>query len=243
MPIRFCFFCSSSKNDSAISEAWTDKDKIDLDIIIAQCENVFNFKSAKLENPSKFAFFHLMGFHTIYSLTKAASSSPFIKTKQLSNLNTFMMAETIAAKKALFLSDCKNYIKQYLLSENIEDPMLSAFEPIMEYCAQKIDEPFLSILNEKKSKYRYGQLKIIGETITQLVHISMEIKTFITAKTTEKTLKAIEQRITKFADLGSLNPGALDPQKEIQEVLSKTTANLKSCNSETISQVSYTTAC
>ncbi len=243
MPIRFCFFCNSSKNNSAISEAWTDKDKIDLNIVIAQCENVFNFKSAKLENPSAFTFFHLMGFHTIYSLTKAACNSPFIKTKQLPNLNAFIMAETIATKKALFLSDCKNYIKQYLISENIEAPMISAFEPIMAYCAQKIDEPFLTILNEKKSKYRSEQLQIIGQTITQLVHISMEIKTFITAKTTEKTLKAIEQRITKFANLDSLNPHALDIQEEIQDVLSKTTANLRSCNSETIRQVPHTTAC
>jgi hypothetical protein len=71
----------------------------------------------------------------------------------------------------------------------------------------------------------------------------MEIKTFITTKTTEEALDPIKKRITTFANLDSLNPKALDTQEEIQEVLSKTTANLRSCNSETISQVSHTTAC
>lgn len=213
MTKRFCFFCGSSDLNIGIPIAY-EPGFVPFNEVIRQCELVFGVKASKLENADisgEFILFNVIGFHTIYGITKNRctddSADELLKVIYLTELNEFLMAETIEDKKALYLTHCENYMRRFLDYYAIEKTKQDIFTPILDYVVQQFHLAVYALLHDGlkqtpkdgKRIQRIQNLQKIGFYITELLFIAMKITSFkekeLTQDILEKLLKPIDKLI------------------------------------------------
>lgn len=209
MPIMCGFFCGPSKQIVALPEAFPSNN-VPLQYVVTQCEKMFGVKSSKLQNTDDFALFHATGFNNIYSFTKHRDSSELnVASTHLDMLNKFLMAASIADKREIFLTDCKNYIKYFLSREHIGETTIAQFQPILDYCAQQFH------LASAESLYEREHIVNLGRNVQKLVLMALEIKKLIVSgKPTEDSFKPLEKQLVKFR---FSSPNLLASQSKLTE--------------------------
>lgn len=224
MQKKYGFFCTKPASFALANPFETAV--VSFDIVAGQCELVFGIKVSKLsklDGTNDFAIFSITGFNNIYGITRhskfGSDGTEQLNVQFLSDLNDFIMAETIEEKKSIFLSHAKGYINRFLSAKKIAGT--EAYQPLISYAMQQFELASKGLLDNglkqnligKKLGERVQRLGVLGKYVTQLLLMTMKIEGLISSTNQGASTRETLADVLKYTD-ELVAPAAVNSSRE-----------------------------